>query len=58
MIDFFGDGGGGGDNCLELFVMQSGGEYSVNETYKTRSINRNSYYVKKILISCHRHQRS
>jgi len=41
-------GVGVGDNCLELFLKQSGGECSVNQTYKTRGINRNSYYVKII----------
>lgn len=48
MNDYTVLGSGVVDNCMELFLMQSGGEYSVNRSYKTRGINRNSYYVKII----------
>ena len=39
------------NNCLELFLVQSGSEYWVNQSYKRQMLNVNMYYVKH--VTCH-----
>lgn len=38
------------NNCWESFIMESGTEHLVNQSYKTRDVN-GSYYVK--ITTCH-----